>query len=354
MIRARITKAGKKSYQAIVRIKGYPDKVRTFSTKREAEQNWEIKIKAAMKSGRYRDDTEPQKRSLSDAIERYLKDVLNSKTKNHKTIKGHLLWWKAAFGKYSMVHVTPDLVSKGKDRLTKEPNLMGKLRSPATVNRYLGSLSAVLSIACQEWEWIHESPMSRIRKLRKPRGRVRFLDEAERESLLDACKKSSSTHLYPIVILALSTGMRRGEIIGLKWIDIDLTTGKAVLHETKNGERRVIHIADFAMDVLKKHAAATVFLSSYLFPNIRGNAPINITSSWSYALKQANLKDFRFHDLRHSAASYLAMNGATLAEIAEVLGHKTLAMVKRYAHLSEAHTKGVVTRMNHAIFSKSA
>ena len=79
---------------------------------------------------------------------------------------------------------------------------------------------------------------------------------------------------------------------------------------------------------------------------------MSVDEAWKYAVKRAELVDFRFHDLRHTCASYLAMNGASLMEIAEVLGHKTLAMVKRYAHLSEAHTAGVVARMNAAIFGK--
>lgn len=353
MIRTRVTKAGKKSYQAIIRIKGFPDKVKTFRSKREAE-NWELKNTAAMKSGHYRDDTESQRCTLSDAIDRYLRDVLIPETKNYKTIKGHLLWWKGIYGKYSMAQVTPDLISKGKDLLTKEPTSNGKLRSPSTVNRYLASLSAVLSIACREWEWIHESPMSRVRKLREPRGRVRFLDGAERECLLQACRESSSIHLYPIVVLALSSGMRSGEIVGLKWRDVDLVNGKAILHQTKNGDRRVVPILGYALDTLKQHAASNGFSNEYIFPNTYGDGPIAFRSSWYRALKIAKIENFRFHDLRHSAASYLAMSGATPSEIAEVLGHKTLSMVKRYAHLSEAHTKEVVARMNNDIFKKTA
>jgi len=89
----------------------------------------------------------------------------------------------------------------------------------------------------------------------------------------------------------------------------------------------------------------------YIFPSVNGkNKPKNIETIWRKALKQAKVDNFRFHDLRHSAASYLAMNGASLAEIAEVLGHKTLAMVKRYAHLSEAHTASVVEKMNKKVF----
>ena len=89
-----------------------------------------------------------------------------------------------------------------------------------------------------------------------------------------------------------------------------------------------------------------------MFPNSTGTRPVGIREAFEWAVKRAGIANFRFHDLRHTAASYLAMNGASLAEIAEVLGHKTLAMVKRYAHLSEAHTRNVVQRMNAEIFGK--
>jgi integrase len=92
--------------------------------------------------------------------------------------------------------------------------------------------------------------------------------------------------------------------------------------------------------------------SPFVFPSRNGKKPFDIRRAWEAARKKADIPDFCFHDLRHSAASYLAMNGASLAEIAEILGHKTLSMVKRYAHLSEAYTAGVVARMNAKIFGQ--
>jgi len=89
-----------------------------------------------------------------------------------------------------------------------------------------------------------------------------------------------------------------------------------------------------------------------VFPGPTGKKPLGIHDAWKNAVKRAEIADFRFHDLRHTFASYLAVNGASLLEIAELLGHKNLNMVKRYAHLSEAHTAGVVARMNEKIFSE--
>ncbi len=148
-----------------------------------------------------------------------------------------------------------------------------------------------------------------------------------------------------------SIGMRKGEILNLQWSHLDLDKGKAILHETKNGERRTVSLTGHALTILREYAdRPRHFCSPYVFPSTFGSKPIQIRTSWITAVNLANLPDFHFHDLRHTFASYLAMNGATLAEIAEALGHKTLAMVKRYAHLTEEHTRSVIEKMNEKMF----
>lgn len=145
------------------------------------------------------------------------------------------------------------------------------------------------------------------------------------------------------------------------WGVVDLEAGRIVLHQTKNGERRVLPLVGHALECIKEAAKVRRLDTDLVFPSSNrprhkpGQAqgpikPVDLRSPWEIAIRKAEIEDFHFHDLRHSAASYLAMNGASLAEIAETLGHKTLQMVKRYSHLSEAHTAGVVTRMNKAIF----
>jgi integrase len=192
--------------------------------------------------------------------------------------------------------------------------------------------------------------MRKVSKPKEPRGRVRFLSEDERQRLLDACKASRNPYLYLVVVLALSTGARKMEILNLTWQNVDLQRGAITLHDTKNGERRVLPLAGPALELMHQHSKVRRIDTPLVFPRSDGRKPLDIRSSWETTLKQADSTDFHFHDLRHSCASYLAMNGASLAEIAEVLGHKTLSMVKRYAHLSEAHTARVVARMNAAIF----
>ncbi|PIS01133.1 MAG: integrase [Chlamydiae bacterium CG10_big_fil_rev_8_21_14_0_10_35_9] len=350
MIRSRKDKNGNPRYQAIIKIKGYPNKAQTFRTKKEAQQ-WEIKIKAAIQEGRYWDHSNAGNCPFIEVVDRYIQEFLSKNSSNYKTFVGQLMWWKKQLGGYAIGKITSYLISQKLHELSKRINGRGNVSSPATLNRYRSSLSCVFHAACNDWGMIAESPLSKVRKRKEPRGRVRFLDQNEKERLLDACYKSGSHRLYLIVVLALATGMRKGEILNLKWEDVDLLKGKAILHETKNGERRIVLITGHALSLLRDHAKREhIFCSPYIFPSTFGTRVINIRSSWEYAVKLAMLSDFHFHDLRHTFASYLAMNGATLAEIAEALGHKTLAMVKRYAHLTEEHTRSVIEKMNEKMF----
>lgn len=141
--------------------------------------------------------------------------------------------------------------------------------------------------------------------------------------------------------------------MNLRWSDVDFERNRAVLQNTKNGDRRSVPIVGFAHQLLSNLKKSCENHSGLIFPaNQNPKKPIDLRFPWEKALKIAEIKDFRFHDLRHTAASYMAMSGASLLEIAEVLGHKTLAMVKRYAHLCESHTANVVARMNEKMFGK--
>jgi len=143
------------------------------------------------------------------------------------------------------------------------------------------------------------------------------------------------------------------EILSLRWCDVDMQRQVITIDKTKNGERRVLPLTGHGLELMRYHALYQRTDTELIFPRqMEPDKPMSIREAWVSAVKRAGITNFRFHDLRHSAASYMAMGGATLLEIAEVLGHKTLSMVKRYAHLSEAHTAGVVARMNQAIFGQ--
>lgn len=351
-IQERKDKNGKIHFRVQVRLKGYPSQTATFKRKTDAVR-WVQQTESAIRDGRHFKTAEAKKHTLGDLIDRYIKFVVPNKKKHGEKQKAHLIWWKQQIGSFLLSDITPALLAEQRDKLLDGMTYRGTKRSPSTVVRYMTSLSYAFSIAMKEWGWIDDNPFRKVQKPSESRGRIRFLDSLERERLLEACKNSSNSYLYLIVVLGISCGMRYSEIINLTYTDLDLIKGRITLHHTKNGERRVIPLAGLAYELLKKHERIRRLDTNLLFPRQKGQKPqkpINLRSSWQKVLKEAAISNFKFHDLRHSCASYLAMNGASLAEIAEVLGHKTLAMVKRYAHLSEAHTASVITKMNEKIF----
>jgi integrase len=348
-IQERQTKEGSTSFRVQVRLKGFPTQTASFQRKTDAKK-WAAQTEAAIREGRHFKTTEAKRHLLNDLIERYIKQVLPTKPKSEYKQSRQLKWWSEQIGAYALCDITPALIAEQRDQFMEGATVRGPKRSPATVNRYLAALSHALAVAVKEWGWLDSNPLSKVRKLKEPRGRVRFLSDEERQRLLQVCKESNNKMLYLIVVLCLSTGARKMEILGLRWEDADLNRNMIVLHETKNNERRVLPLTGYAFELMQAHHKMRSLSTNLVFPNTDGSKVNDIRFHWEEAIKRAEISDFRFHDLRHSAASYLAMNGATMAEIAEVLGHKTLQMVKRYAHLSEAHTASVVSKMNEKIF----
>ena len=183
-------------------------------------------------------------------------------------------------------------------------------------------------------------------KLFKEQPRLRFLEKEEIFKLLANCDE----HLKPIVLVALHTGMRKGEILNLKWHDIDFKRDIAYLYQTKNEESREIRINNEVKSTLlkvKKHPD-----SSYVFCNKNGEPYGDIKKSFFTACKKSGIiknSSFRFHDLRHTFASHLVMSGVDLNTVRELLGHKTLDMTLRYSHLSPDHKKRAVDLLGERI-----
>lgn len=361
-IRKRTSRTGATSYQVRVRLRGYPQQTATFERLTDARK-WGQNTESAIREGRHFKTTEARKHTLADMIERYTRDVLprpprKSKrprgTRSIAIIKAQLAWWQGELGAYTLADVTPARIVEARDKLARSTTRDGKPLSPSTVVRYMAPLSHAFGIAVREWEWLEDSPMRKVERPAEPNGRVRFLSDEEREALLSACRESGNPWLHTAVVVALSTGTRKGELMNLRWPEVDLLNGRITLRETKNGEVRVVPLAGPALALLKEHGKVRRLDTDLLFPGSRKDTPMDLRAAWEAALKRAGVENFRWHDLRHTTASYLAMNGASLAEIAEVLGHKTLSMVKRYAHLSEAHTASVVERMNARYFGEGA
>jgi len=331
-------------FQGIIRLKGHPTQTATFTRITDAKK-WIQHTEAAIREGRYFKSSEAKKHTLGDLIDRYMEKY---KIPDYK--QAQLKWWKQKLGKYVLCDVTPAMIANSRDELLQGVNKRRYQRSPSTVVRYIAAISHVFTMGIKEFGWIESSPVKKITKPREPGGRVRFLGDDERCVLLEVCKNSYSPFLYIVVVLALSTGMRQSEIMNLTWSQVDLVRKQIVLEKTKNMTCRTIPLAGLALELLTQHLQKRHTSFNLLFPGkIRGK-PLDLRKAWLAALKEADIKDFRFHDLRHSAASYMCMSGCSLVDVGILLGHKRLEVTRRYSHLSQKHMSKVVEKMNEEIF----
>lgn len=207
--------------------------------------------------------------------------------------------------------------------------------SYATVNRELALLKHIFTIAIQ-WGKAEDNPVKKVKLFRENNERVRFLEKEEAERLVKNC----NGYLKRIVIIALNTGMRKGEILSLKWQDIDYNRGIIYVRDTKNGEKKELPMNELVKQALirqPKHKD-----SSYVFCNRNGQPFGDIKKSFLAAIQKSAIINFRFHDLRHSFASSLAMRGVDLNTIRELMGHKSMRMTLRYSHLSPSHKQRAV------------
>jgi len=219
-------------------------------------------------------------------------------------------------------------------------------KAPATSNRHLANLKHMFTKAV-EWEMVEEEarkPVRRVKLLQENNRRLWYLSREECKALLDVC----SPHLRPIVVTALNTGMRKEEILSLEWEKhIDLRHGFILLDQTKNGERREIPLNQTLRVAL---TALTRRLDSpYVFINEEGKRYLNVRKGFLAACRRAGIKDFRFHDLRHTFASHLVMAGVDLTTVKTLLGHKDLTMTLRYSHLAPAHIQSALTILDAAL-----
>jgi integrase len=230
-----------------------------------------------------------------------------------------------------------------KQKLTKG----GTLRKPATINREMFCLHQIFSKAV-EWEMMDQSPFDRGKSLalKENNERMRFLNNDEMDRLLDACRD----HLYPVVFCALTAGMRRGEILGLKWKQV--RNGFVYLRKTKTLNPREIPINDDLDDLFKRIRQRQGLASKYVF-TFQGKPMDGLKEGFRAAVRRAGIEDFRFHDLRHTFASHFVMRGGDLKTLQEILGHTTLTMTMKYAHLAQSHKREAINLMNGLTTKKS-
>ena len=298
---------------------------------------------------------------VRDLIDRYMKQYAGRDDSRSQRLRA----WSDLIGDFTIEQVDSDLMHAGRNELASQSPLAFKgtdfrgerifrvksraaVRTPATVNRYLVAMGAVFTWAIEQRltpkGYVH--PCRGIKRFEESDGRVRFLDAHERAKLFDACKQSKYPRLHALVLMAMVTGARRGELLALRWQDIDLGKGVATLGRTKNGDRRTLVLLPHLVSALKPFESTDG--ERFVFGSVlsRYQAPASTDTAWHHAVKRAGLRDFKFHDLRHCCASYLAQNGTPLNVIAEVLGHRKLDMARRYSHLT---TQTKATAMNAAL-----
>lgn len=346
-IREKTAADGTKRFLAIVRMKGAPELTRQFRTRTEAKK-WIVISEGGIREGRNFPKPESTKRTFAEVCDRYAEDVLPQKAESTQASqRGQLAWFRAELGHL----VLRDVTTPALDEVLRKRSKMlyhGKAQGPATMNRWLALLTHVMGRAVR-WGWIDDNAAERLPKHREAPEAGRVLEPAELTRLLDACRTSRAAHLHPVTVLAIATGARLGELLGLRWSDVDFKAKRLVFRDTKNGETRAANLTAAALVELRQWSKATVrrLDDDRVFP-----ATSNFQGAWKRARDRAGLGKFRFHDLRHTATTYMAEAGLSDRLLQEFTGHKSTAMLKRYAHLTHNHVAEAAERMSARVFGR--
>ena len=277
---------GEVAYRVQVRRRGRSPESASFPNRKEAVA-WAESIETSIREGRHFPHAAAKRTSFDALAKDYVETVLAEfPDKERLTRERQLAWWSEQFAGLSLADVTPDRISKARDQLAAQTFRRGRpqkrpqtgelippkefKRSGSTVNRYIAALSHALSFAVKERRLLQRNPVSDIRRKPEPRGRTRFLSDDDRAKLLKACGESAWPALQALVLLAITTGARKGELIRLKWDDLDLKTGRALVSETKNDEPRTLPLAGKALEVLRALKLKDSARSAYVFPQPSG------------------------------------------------------------------------------------
>ncbi len=331
---ADIRKRGDYQWQVRIRRKGHPSQTRTFDTKVQAEA-WARQIEGEMDRGVFVSRKEAENTTLSEALARYEREV-TVKKKGHQEKALIKRWLSHPLSKRSLASL------QGKDIAAYRDKRAGEGASPNTIRLELALISHLFTVAVKEWGMGDlVNPVQQIRKPKLPQGRDRRLRPGELDRILSS---SDSPALSSLVRFAIETGMRRSEIAGMTWDRVDLKKKTVSLHDTKNGEKRIVPLSPEAVRILSG-------LPRRLDGEVWGMEPDSITQAFLRALARAKeayekecqekrvkpdpsyLVDLTFHDLRHEATSRFFEKGLNPMQVAAITGHKTLQMLKRYTHL---------------------
>lgn len=344
---ATIRKKGAYQYHCQIRRKGYPTQTRTFETRADAEA-WARQIEAEIDRGVIVDRREADKTTLHTVLDRYAKEICPSHKGGLVEASRCRALMNAPIANYKMSALSGSVLAEWRDSRLE-------VVASSTVNRELNLLSAAINVARKEWGIYIENPVAAIRRPPSPKARERRLSDEERTWLIDELTprdrgqdgkltdRTRNPWIRPVVLFALETAMRLGEMLSLRWENVDLRRQTAKLPDTKNGSSRDVPLSSRAVAVLKELPRS---LEGHVFP-ITDNA---VKLAFRRAVARAReryleecdvssitpskgfLEDLHFHDLRHEATSLLAERLSNVLELASVTGHKDLRMLKRYYH----------------------
>jgi integrase len=307
-------------WQAIVKRKGHPVLTKTFDLKKDAEK-WARLQERLMDAEQWIDGPQDhQTTTLGELLDRYAKEVSSGKRGSRAecyriaSFKNHVL------AKHALSAITPQMVASWRDARLSEV-------SSGTALRELQLLGHVFSIAIREWGIrLSSNPVSLIRKPRSGNARDRVLTSSERTALILACSQCHNPWIKPVVIFALETAARRGEILALSWRDVDLTHRTANLQVTKTGQPRRVPLSSACLTMLES-----------LPRSVDGRVfPVSIEAlkqAYERAVVRAGITNFTFHDLRHDALTRLAKQGLSVLELRAISGHTTANMLQRYVSI---------------------
>ena len=339
-ITKKTLKNGDVRYKATITYQSRNFKTQTFRLKRDAS-DWASRfisnIENFAATGKRPCDV-----SFEELADQYIKEWQGTDAVRVR----YVLRFKEYFGNKLINKITS---SDCRDSLRQYETL-----KPSTYNKHKAVLSAVFKFAQQknldsDRGYIEHNPMNSIISKPMKNERVRYLSPAEKKRLLSACKDIGGK-FYLAFLLALTTGQRKSNILHRKWSDIDLERGLIDIRETKNDDPIMAPIPDFVLKLLNEHAE-TEDLSGLIFASsVDKSVPSGFRKEWKQAREAAKVDNFTWHDMRHDVASALAMSGATIIEIADILGHRSLQSTKRYAHLSTSHKAKVLSQtMNESL-----
>ena len=308
---------------------------------REAESLL-IKRRNEIKEGKQPEVKRIANHSFIELADEYL--IWAKRQRGYRTKRGYVSQLVGVYGCLPLRRFSTRLIEQLQTERLQRGN------KPATVNRIIATLKHMFTKAT-DWDMVEEETLKRVRKvkqLEENNKRLRYLLKEECQELINACRM----HLLPIVIIALNTGMRKSEILFLKWDNVDLRNGFILLEVTKNGERREIPINNTVREALSG-LTRRLDVPYVIYDPKTGKPYKDVKRSFKSACRRAGIKDFRFHDLRHTFASHLVMAGIDITTVKELLGHKTLSMTMRYAHLAPSHKVKAVDVLDETLNDKS-